>query len=298
MPAEPTLNAHARRYLAGRTARHEIRQATARHARHVLRGFAAAYGHRPVDRLSRADVERWLAEIDVTPASRRTYLGVVRGFARWLVEQRLVRRDPTAGIARVRVPRRPPRALNRADVDRLRHALPDSRARAVVALMLGCGLRVGEVVALRCGDWSRFEQRLHVVGKGGHERDVPVPSTVERALLAYLADDPARGASVPLIRSTTTGRPITSVHLGALMSQWMTAAGIKAHAWDGRGCHSLRHTCAEWFVDADPDLRLLQHLLGHRDLSTTSIYLRRADLGRVATALERSAAYDDGPAAA
>ena len=285
------MGASARRYTDERIARGEIREATARQERIVLRGFAASYGRRPVEQLARVHVEAWMATVGpLAPATRRTYFGIVRRFCRWLVDHRAVRRDPTAGIKPPKPPRTLPRALTSADVLAVRHTAVDPRARCIIALLHDLGLRIGEVARLELGDidWTARTVRIH--GKGGHERLLPLTLPTIHAIVAYTTAVPTRGSTGPLIRNENDHTsPLTPVHLSRIVSDLMTAAGVKARPWDGRSAHAFRHTAAGELVDVEPDVRVVQAFLGHQHLSTTSVYLRRLDTGQLRAALERRA---------
>ena len=189
----------ALQYVSERRARREITAATAARQRSVLIGFAVHYGARPVANLSQRDIERWLeSRAGVAPGTRRYEWTTVRSWTRWLQRRRTIKRDPFADIKAPRVPRSVPRALPREDAERLRAVLPDSRARAIVALMLGLGLRLSEVCALEVGDYDPAARTMTITGKGGHTRLLPVPSDVEHAIVQYLAQ--RRRAAGPLIQ--------------------------------------------------------------------------------------------------
>jgi site-specific recombinase XerD len=155
---------------------------------------------------------------------------------------------------------------------------------AVVALMLGCGLRCAEVATITVDDWDRRGEVLRVAGKGGHERIVPVPPDVAAALAGYLAHEPAAGDS-PIVRARTHPGGVRPDYLSQMVSRTMAAAGVKRAAWDRVSGHALRHTAATEVLDASGDLRVVQEMLGHQRLETTSVYLARAGVDRVRAAM-------------
>ena len=271
------------RYMRARQDRGDIARRTAVRQRSILGTLADVFGRRPVERLSRRDIERWQAtRATKSPGTRRSEWGIVRAFVRWLSREGHLRRDPMADMRAPAVPRAVPRALTREECDAIEAVLPDVRARAAFALMRRCGLRKAEVLRLEVGDWDRQAGVLTVRGKGGHQRLVAVPSDVA-TILAQQCDGFTAG---PIIRRHDTGGPLGEVRLGKLMAEWMVSAGVKVRPWDGRGCHSLRHTIASEVADVTHDLRVVQELLGHQSLSTTQIYLRRATMGDQRRALE------------
>ncbi len=279
-------------WIDGRRKRSEITAATASRNLSILTSFAESFGNRPIERLSRTDIERWqTARAHLAPATRRHEFGVIRAWCRHLVERGTIRRDPTTGMKAPRVPRPADRALTADQVEALEAVLPDSRARAVFALMRWCGLRRAEVIALQVGDWDRRAETLQIVGKGGHHRTEPVPEWVARPLGDYLAE---HGAHVgPMIRTLDGTRGISNSYLGRLMSEWMTDAGVKRAPGDGMACHSLRHTIASELVEAGTDLPTVQEFLGHVSITSTQVYLRRAAVGRVRAAMYSARGFDD-----
>lgn len=272
-------------YVLARQRRGDVTTATATRQRHILGTFADSYGNRSPSVMSRRDVERWLATRGhLAAGTRRNEFSTVRAFIRYLVREGIVKRDPVAEMKAPRVPRSAGRALSRDETEALERVLPDSRARAIYALMRWMGMRRCEVLNLEVGDWDRRSETLHIRGKGGHERVEPVPTWVGAALLVYLTDIGVRAG--PMIRTQNGQRGISNSYLGRMMSTWMNDAGIKRRALDGRGCHSLRHTIASELLETGADVRVVQDLLGHQSLTSTQIYLRRAGTSRIREALQ------------
>lgn len=281
----PVLGGMVVDYTAERVKRGEISPASARRFQAVLLTFAASYGQRSLSTLSKRDVERWMeARSHLAPGTRRNEFSTLRVFMRRLVETGAIRRDPTVGMKPPRVPVAAERALSRDETDAIEAVLPDARAKAVYALMRWVGLRRAEVLALEIGDWDRRSQTIRIRGKGGHERIEPVPSWVAAAMTSYIIEIGATAG--PLIRTLDGTRGISHCYLGVLMSRWMRDAGVKVAAFDGRGCHSLRHTIASELLESGADIRIVQDLLGHASITSTQIYLRRAGVGRIREALE------------
>lgn len=275
-------------YATGRINRREVTRATGTRQRSVLRSFAASYGHREVKQLSAVDVERWIGERapHLAPGSRRYEVATLRQFMQWLRRERHIRTDPMLNVKNPKVPRRVPRALSRDETARIWEALPDDRARAMFALMRGLGLRRCEVLAAQVGDWDQTVKTLHVTGKGGHQRVVPVPDVVAVHLARYLAG--ARITAGPMIRTLDGTRGISNCYVGVLVRQWMELAGVKTGAYDGKAAHSLRHTLASEVADVEPDLRVVQDLLGHVSLSSTQVYLRRTTIALLRSAMDNA----------
>jgi len=160
--------------------------------------------------------------------------------------------------------------------------------------MVGMGLRCCEVERLEMGQWDRRAQVMVVRGKGSHERALPVPVEVSAALAAYLAEHPA--GSGPLVRSYRRPTALAADTLSGMVSEWFRAAQVKRSARDGVSAHALRATAASDVLDVCGDLRVVQEMLGHQNLATTSIYLRRAGLPQMREAMSGRTYQTDGAA--
>jgi integrase len=271
-------------YLTERVRRGTLDPMTARNYRSSLNLFTADVRRRP-DELDAETIEAWLgSRSHLSPATRRGDLTALIGFCEWLVRQGILARNPTADVARIRQPDPVPRALDPDQVSAVLRVCPDARARLIVWLQVGEGLRCGEVSRLRITDWSRPAGTLLVRGKGARERMLPVTVDVDRALRGYLAEHPTW--SGPLVRSyRRPWAPLRPDTISGMVSEWMRASGVKGWARDGISAHALRHTAASDVLERSHDLRAVQDMLGHRHLQTTSIYLRRANLDRLRDAM-------------
>lgn len=273
------------RYLSHRLAQSTLSISSARNHRSHLTVFVGVVASvRPGD-LAVEDIERWLAtRSNLRPSTRRGQFSTVKTFCAWLVRTRHLATNPALEMASPRTPRTVCRAQDERCVRALLDVLPDTRARAVTWLMLGMGLRCCEVHHLEVGDWDRRAKAMVVRGKGSHERVVAVPEEVTSVLLSYLDDHPA-GAG-PLIRSyRRPGDALTADALSGMVSEWMRLAGIKRASRDGVSAHALRATAASDVFDITKDVTMVQEILGHQNLNTTQIYLRRPNLTQMHKAM-------------
>lgn len=276
------LSAAVSAYVEDRAARGEIGPNTARQLRVRLATLVAACppGQLVVN-VDRDTIRAWQRTIGHhTPATRRAYLSTVRRFCAWAVDWSLMAADPTLGVARVVESRREPRALSSAQLNRLWLVLPDRRARLIVELMVGLGLRCVEVSRLAVADYDAGRATVLVVGKKDHERLLPVPPAVAAALDDWLATSCALNRATGPIVGLSAGR------ISALMSIWMRQAGIKSASWDRVSAHALRHTFASDMLDRCHNVRTVQAALGHVSLATTERYLRRASLDQMRAAMD------------
>lgn len=209
-----------------------------------------------------------------TTANRR--LTVFRRYFRWALREHLVQADPTLRLDAARQPLRVPKTLSEAQVEALL-AAPDVatplglRDRTMLELMYASGLRVSELVTLKAVHLSLAEGALRVTGKGDKERLVPFGEEARAWLVRYIAEARAtilRGQASDALFVTARGGPMTRQMFWKL---------IKAHALRGGvtvplSPHTLRHAFATHLLNHGADLRAVQMLLGHADISTTTIY--------------------------
>lgn len=258
-------------WASERARRGEIGGLTLTSYRYNMRTFARTTLAAPED-LTRRDIERWLEESDLSPATARLRLSQLRCFCAWMVEEGILAKDPTFGVRGPREPRRLPRGLPVEAVGQTLDAAPDSRSQLCILLMVQEGLRRKEVVGLQVGDIDNQERTMLIRGKGGHERVLPISGETWRAMVTYMAEWPAR--SGPLIRSFRDGRsPIQAASVGRMVSEMMFVAGVKGAAGDGRSGHSLRHSMATEMLRRGAHIRDVQAALGHVTIVTTQRYL-------------------------
>jgi site-specific recombinase XerD len=247
-----------------------------------LDSLAQSYGNRPLDKFGRRAIERWLEGLEhLATNSRASYLASVREFTKWLNVEGHTASDACAQIAKAKRARSVPRAQTTESVVKILDACRDDRERAIVMLMVECGLRRAEVAGLRWEDYDSQSATVLVHGKGQRERLLPVPGPAQQALARIHV-----ASTGPVIRSLRDGSGLRPVTIGKLVSDVMRRAGVKLAAWDGVSGHALRHTAASDVLDRCHDLRVVSSMLGHETLTSTSIYLRRASADQIRAAME------------
>jgi integrase/recombinase XerD len=237
-----------------------------------------AHGGRRLEASRESDLLGYIAErhAQTRASTARRRLSVFRRFFRWALREHLCAQDPTLKLQAARLPLRVPRALSEAQVEALL-AAPEVatplglRDRAMLELMYASGLRVTELVTLRTVHLGLDEGALRVTGKGARERLVPVGPAAHGWLRRYLAD--ARGAilkgqSSDALFVTARGGPMTRQMFWNLVKRHAVHAGITVSL----SPHTLRHAFATHLLNHGADLRAVQMLLGHADISTTTIY--------------------------
>lgn len=218
------------------------------------------------------------AQARATTANRR--LTVFKRYFRWALRERLVAQDPTLRLVSAKTPMRLPKSLSEQQVDTLL-ATPDTdtdlglRDRAMLELMYASGLRVSELVQLKTWHVALNEQVLRITGKGNKERLVPYGQVAGQWLERYLAHARvailAGRSSEDLFvssRGTTAGQAMSRVMFWNLVKKYAWQAGITTPL----SPHTLRHAFATHLLNHGADLRAVQLLLGHVDISTTTIY--------------------------
>lgn len=281
-----TLATPATRYLRERVGRAEITRKSAHKIACTLQSLDESYGDRPLNMFGERAVERWLeAHPEWKASTRSTYMSAVRMFARWMVRRKIIRRDPFTEIALPKRPRPAPKPLTRDEIQSLLRVAPDARARLIIWLMFGLGLRCIGVASMRIEDIDHVGRTLHVREKGGHARRLPLTNEVVVELDRYMFFFPA--TSGPLIRSYT--RPwegMTAQHIGNLVGVWLKEAGVKRNPFDGMSAHALRRTALTEVAEATGDAFVVAEMAGWASISTAAHYVRRASVERVRTALE------------
>lgn len=185
----------------------------------------------------------------------------------------LARPKPRSAL-RLREPRRLPRALEHEEVVALFQGLKSWRDRAMAGLMLYCGLRAGEVLALAVGDVDIGARWLLVHGKGAKERRVPLDTDVAASIQTYLPIERPDSTSPMLFlvaKGTTRGQPLTPAGLRTIFRYHREISGVP----DGHP-HALRHTFGSALAEAGVDLAVMAELLGHAHINTTARYIHLA----------------------
>jgi integrase/recombinase XerD len=240
--------------------------------------WLASSAARPIDASREADLLAYVAARHAasraTTANRR--LSVFKRYFRWALRERRIDADPTLRLTSARQPMRVPKTLSEPQVDALLQAPGTDtslglRDRAMLELMYASGLRVSELVSLKSVHLSLADGVLRVMGKGSRERLVPFGAEAQRWIERYL-----REARPALLERRISDALFVTRRGGAMSRQmfWRLIKRYAVHA-DVRGAlspHTLRHAFATHLLNHGADLRAVQMLLGHADISTTTIY--------------------------
>ncbi|HKZ52828.1 MAG TPA: site-specific tyrosine recombinase XerD [Candidatus Acidoferrales bacterium] len=204
------------------------------------------------------------------------HLVTVRNFFRFLRQEEVIRREPTEHIESPRVWKRLPKFLTLEEVERLLAAPGDStpldlRDKAMLEVLYATGLRVSELVSLKVADVQLDAGYLRCFGKGSKERVVPLGKQATAAIETYLREARVklgRGRPSPYLFLSRRGQGMTRQNFWRLLRLRARAAGVRMRLTP----HVLRHSFATHLLERGADLRSVQLLLGHSDISTTQIY--------------------------
>ncbi len=252
-----------------------IAPATADAYRHDLEQFLGQMS-RPLAETSRAAVLDFLARRIRSGASTSSIvrqLSCLRQFFSWASREGRIAVDPMLDLEGPRRPRALPGTLSAADVEALL-AIPDTssplgiRDRAILETLYATGIRVSELTAVTLARLNLGQGVIRVIGKGGRERLVPLGEAACEALQCWLSTRPRLRPRGDWVFVSRTGRALSRQAVWGRIRDLALRAGIHEPVHP----HRLRHSFATHLLDNGADLRVVQMLLGHADLSTTQIY--------------------------
>ena len=257
-------------------------------------GFLESKGCGDIGEVSPATILDYLvalSEKGLSPSSQARNLVAVRGFFKFLQIERILDRNPTVVIQLPRCGRKLPTVLTLDEVEALlaqplRSAQPPHprhyRDSAMLEVLYATGLRVSELCGLQVVTVNLEVGYVSTVGKGDKERVVPMGESAVEAVSTYLAGPRAEllsGRSSPFLFITARGTALTRQGFWKALGRYALAAGIRGRV----SPHMLRHSFATHLLERGADLRSVQSMLGHADISTTQIYthVNRARLKEV-----------------
>jgi integrase/recombinase XerD len=236
------------------------------------------------DRVSRDDIVDFLSGLYRRKLDSRTvarHLVSVRNLFRFALAEEVISEDPTLNLESPKVRKSLPSYLRGEEVERLLEQ-PDVstpvglRDRAIIEMLYSTGLRVSELAGLRVSDLEMRMGCLHCIGKGDKERLVPVGRKALEAVQQYLStgrpellrDRRSEGQAPQQLFVSNSGYPIDRITIWRILRQYGNQAGIRTNL----SPHKLRHSFATHLLEHGADLRSVQLMLGHADISTTQIY--------------------------
>ncbi len=231
--------------------------------------------------LKREDLREWLMDLSrakISESSKRRLISAVRGFFKFLMTDGHITKSPADDIDTPQKSFYLPKFLNQAEMETLL-ATPDVstetglRDRAVLELMYACGLRVSEVVDLQVQNVDFDGGILTCTGKGSKTRRIPIGTSAVEWLKSYLAARRKHeNIEIQNMFITPLGRPLNRQMIHKMVSEYGDRCGLP-----GVSPHTLRHSFATHMVQNRADIRSVQSMLGHADISTTQIYTHITD---------------------
>lgn len=241
-----------------------------------LVAFCDARGIADWQALVPRDVRAFVASVHRRGRSGKTVrrcLSAARSLYRYLLRERLVRRNPAAGIPAPKAKKRLPKALTVDQASRFVAIAGDDplsvRDRAILELLYSSGLRLGELVSLDAGDLDLRAEQVRVTGKGAKTRVLPIGRFACDALSQWLvARRRLTPKDEPALFTGRKGRRLSHRAVQLRVRRWAQQQGLYVPVHP----HMLRHSFASHLLESSGDLRAVQELLGHADISTTQIY--------------------------
>ena len=242
-----------------------------------LSAYALSTGQSGIEQLLEADIRAWVGQMrrrGLAGSSIARALSAARSYYVYLGRETGEPRNPAAGVQAPKQPRQLPKTLDVDQVSALLTSAKDSplalRDIAIAELFYSSGLRLAELAAINIGDIDGQSQSLTVIGKGNKARTVPVGKMALEAIRAWLKVRPDLDAAAkirPLFTSSRGGR-LSVRAIQARLRQQGREAGMRQDVHP----HMLRHSFASHLLESSGDLRAVQELLGHANISTTQIY--------------------------
>jgi integrase/recombinase XerD len=249
-----------------------------------LLGAFAEEAAKDVAALDRRDLEAFVRQLmtsGLSPRSVARAVACIRGFYKFVVVEQKLSDNPADDLRSPRAWAALPKSIGLEEIDRLL-AQPDTttplglRDKALIELLYATGLRVTELLTLRAGDLNPDEGYLTCIGKGDKQRMVPMGQGASDWVQRYLKDGRpklVKGRSSPWLFVNARGGALSRVGFWKVLKEYGKAAGISRDL----SPHTLRHSFATHLLERGADLRMIQVMLGHADLSTTQIYTHVLD---------------------
>ena len=227
-------------------------------------------------KVTKRDIFEFLMKLSkrrLRPTTLRRKISSVRSFYAFLLKEGKIENDPTVDISLPKKDKRLPEVLSLEEIEKILNAIPENsfrgkRDRAIVELLYSCGLRVSELTGLKVKDIDMENGFLKCFGKGSKERIVPFGERAKDVLKEYLKEREKKNITSEYLFVSRKGERILRQFINAILNKYAKKARIRKKVHP----HMLRHSFATHLLERGADLRSVQELLGHVDISTTQIY--------------------------
>lgn len=236
--------------------------------------FCLNHGSKELNDITRGQINNYilhLREKNFNPRSVVRKIASLRGFFKWLVANEYIKSNPAETIEQPKLPKRLPKVMTVEEINKIFHQNLKPIEALILELLYDCGLRVSELVNLKLNDINVKSKYIECFGKGSKERIVPFGQNAKKAILKYLQSREFITLKYKLNSNKTlllkdNGKTVTRQDV----YNFIRAQGEKIHKHISP--HTLRHTFATHLLENGADLRVVQELLGHSDVSTTQLY--------------------------
>tara|TARA_B000000609_G_scaffold157304_1_gene151531 strand:+ start:613 stop:1509 length:897 start_codon:yes stop_codon:yes gene_type:complete len=220
---------------------------------------------------------RYLNAENISPNSIKRAISCIRNYHQFLVSEGKMDNNPVLQIDTPKVARKLPNVLSVEEIDKILHFIPKKapmakRDIAIFEMMYSCGLRVTELCNFKMSNILWDSEMIRVDGKGGRQRFVPIGPIARTNLKNYINKErPAlikKNPNIPELFLSRNGNKLTRMMIWILLKKWTSTAEITKEV----SPHTLRHSFATHLLEGGADLRSVQEMLGHADISTTQIY--------------------------
>ncbi len=235
--------------------------------------FCASKGAEELNDIERSHINGYILKLHdekYTPTSVMRKTASLRGFFKWLCANEICQKNPALTLEQPKIPKKLPKVMTIDEINTILSQDLTKREKVILELLYGCGLRVSELVNLKINDIDISAKYLQCTGKGSKERIVPIGSKALKAIKAYekerdfILQKNRQTSKILLINED--GKNITRQDVYTFIHK----QGEKIHK--SISPHTLRHSFATHLLENGADLRVVQELLGHSDVSTTQLY--------------------------
>ena len=200
----------------------------------------------------------------------------IRSYHKFLSAEGIIKENPTLVLTSPKAPKKLPEVLSETEIAAITKAVDESsqfakRDKAIIEMLYSCGLRVSELCDLKISNLFLDDDMIRIMGKGSKERLLPIGGTAKRYLndyLTYTRSGFLKNTGSSSVFLSRNGKPLTRAMVNILLNKWVRASGITKPV----SPHTLRHSFATHLLEGGADLRFVQALLGHSDISSTQIY--------------------------
>ena len=222
------------------------------------------------------DYIRVLSDGGMAPASISRIISSIRTYYRFLSSENILDENPVLLINNPKLPKKLPDVLSEKEISLIINAIQESsqfyqRDKAIIELLYSCGIRVTELCNLRMSNLFIDEDLIRVMGKGNKERLLPLGIRSKKYLDDYIKhsrNSHIKKSGSSFVFVSRNGNQLTRAMINIILNKWTQASGLKKSV----SPHKLRHSFATHLLEGGADLRFVQALLGHSDISTTQIY--------------------------